>query len=182
MVSYIPNLITVLRIAAVPVLILLLDSEAYGMALVVFLLAGISDGLDGFIAKKFNVESKFGAMLDPIADKILLVSSFVMLTLLGHLPFWLLVIVAFRDILIIGGYLVLVMLRESVHMSPSVLSKMNTLFQICLVGLVLAQLAGWVELKGVERLLIVMVSATTIFSGIHYVWVWGFGKEGVAKE
>ena len=154
-VSYIPNLITVLRIAAAPVLILLLDSEAYELALIVFLLAGISDGLDGFIAKKFNFESKFGAMLDPIADKILLVSSFVMLTLTGHLPFWLLVIVAFRDVLIIGGYLVLVMLREPVEMRPSVLSKLNTVFQICLVGLVLAQLAGWVELRGLVDFLIV---------------------------
>lgn len=181
MVSYIPNLITVLRIAAAPVLILLLDSEAYELALIMFLLAGISDALDGFIAKKFNFESKFGALLDPVADKILLVSSFVMLTLLGHLPFWLLVIVAFRDVLIIGGYLVLVMLRESVQMSPSILSKLNTLFQICLVGLVLARLAGWVELKGLEEFLIIMVSVTTVLSGIHYVWVWGFGKEGVAK-
>ena len=182
MVSYIPNLITVLRIAAAPVLILLLDSQAYELALIVFLLAGISDGLDGFIAKKFNFESKFGAMLDPIADKILLVSSFVMLTLTGHLPFWLLVIVAFRDVLIIGGYLVLVMLRESVQMRPSVLSKLNTVFQICLVGVVLAQLAGWVELKSIVDLLIIVVSITTVLSGVHYVWVWGFGKEGVAKE
>ncbi len=182
MVSYIPNLITVLRVAAAPVLILLLDSQAYEPALFVFLLAGVSDALDGFIAKRFNFESKFGALLDPVADKILLVSSFVMLTLLDHLPFWLLVIVAFRDILIIGGYFVLVMLGESVQMRPSVISKMNTLFQICLVGLVLAQLAGWVELRVLIDLLIVTVSVTTVFSGIHYVWVWGFGKEGVAKE
>ena len=101
-VSYIPNLITVLRIAAAPVLVLLLDSQAYNLALIVFLAAGISDALDGFIAKSFNFESEFGAILDPVADKILLVSSFVMLTLLGHLPFWLLVIVGFRDILIAG--------------------------------------------------------------------------------
>ena len=147
-----------------------------------FLVAGISDGLDGFIAKRFNVESKFGALLDPVADKILLVSSFVMLTLLGHLPFWLLVIVAFRDVLIIGGYLVLVMLGESVQMRPSVVSKLNTLFQICLVASVLAQLAGWIELNGLIEVLIMLVTATTILSGVHYVWVWGFSKEGIAKE
>lgn len=152
------------------------------MALLLFLAAGVSDALDGFIAKKFNFESKFGAMLDPVADKILLVSSFVMLTLLGHLPFWLLVIVVFRDILIVGGYLLLVTLRESVQMRPSIVSKINTLFQICLVGLVLAQLAGWVELAPLREFLIVSVAATTVLSGIHYVWVWGFGKEGIAKE
>lgn len=152
------------------------------MALLLFLAAGVSDALDGFIAKKFNFESKFGAMLDPVADKILLVSSFVMLTLLGHLPFWLLVIVVFRDILIVGGYLLLVTLRESVQMRPSIVSKLNTLFQICLVGFVLAQLAGWVELAPLREFLIVLVAATTVLSGIHYVWVWGFGKEGIAKE
>lgn len=182
MVSYIPNLITVLRIAAAPILVLLLDSQAYNLALIVFLAAGISDALDGFIAKSFDFESEFGAILDPIADKILLVSSFVMLTLLGHLPFWLLVIVAFRDILIVGGYLVLVMLRESVQMSPSVVSKLNTVCQIALVGLVLGQLAGWIDMQLVIDALIVVVALTTVLSGIHYVWVWGFGKEGIAKE
>lgn len=182
MVSYVPNLITVLRVVAAPVLILLLDSQAYEPALVVFLIAGISDALDGFIAKRFGVESRFGAMLDPVADKILLVSSFVMLTLLEHLPFWLLVLVAFRDVLIVGGYLVLRMLRESVRMSPSVLSKLNTLFQICLVSMILAQLAGWIEAAATVRALIILVAATTVLSGVHYVWVWGFGKEGIAKE
>lgn len=182
MVSYIPNLITVLRIAAVPVLILLLDSHSYDLAFLVFLAAGVSDALDGFIAKRFNFESRFGAILDPVADKILLVSSFVMLTLLGHLPFWLLVIVAFRDGLIVGGYLLFMVLRVSVRMSPSVLSKLNTLAQICLVGAVLVQLANWVDLQVAVDALIAIVAATTILSGVHYVWVWGFGKEGIAKE
>ena len=181
-VSYIPNLITVLRVAAAPVLILLLDSQAYMPALALFFAAGISDALDGFIAKRFNFQSQFGAILDPVADKLLLVSSFVMLTLLGHLPFWLLVIVVFRDVLIVGGYLVLVMLRESVQMKPSALSKLNTVFQICLVGLVLAQLANLVEMKALVDVLIILVAITTVLSGVHYVWVWGFGKEGIAKE
>lgn len=183
MVSYIPNLITVLRLAAAPVLILLLDSRAYEPAMVLFLAAGISDALDGFIAKRFNFESRFGAMLDPVADKILLVSCFAMLTLLGYLPFWLLVLVAFRDLLIIGGYLVLVMLKESVRMSPSVVSKLNTLFQIVLVGTVLARQADWVDVTPFTvNFMVIMVAATTVLSGIHYVWVWGFGKEGIAKE
>lgn len=180
-VSYIPNLITVLRVVAAPLLILLLKYGNYELALLLFLIAGISDGLDGYIAKKFNVQSQFGAMLDPVADKILLVSCFVMLTLLGHLPFWLLVIVSFRDVLIVGGYLVLVMLKVTVQMAPSIVSKINTVCQICLVGLVLAELAGWVALGSVVDLLIVVVAATTVISGIHYVWLWGFGKDGIAK-
>ena len=181
MVSYIPNLITVLRIVAAPLLILLLKYGNYELALLLFLIAGISDGLDGYIAKRFNVQSQFGAILDPVADKILLVSCFVMLTLLGHLPFWLLVIVLFRDLLIVGGYLVLVMLKVTVQMAPSVVSKLNTVCQICLVGLVLAELAGWVALGGAVDLLIVVVAITSVISGVHYVWVWGFGKDGIAK-
>ena len=170
-----------LRVAAAPFLILLLKYGNYQLALVVFLVAGISDGLDGYIAKRFNVQSRFGAMLDPIADKILLVSCFAMLTLLGHLPFWLLVLVIFRDLLIVGGYLVMVMLKESVQMAPSVVSKFNTLCQILLVGLVLGQQAGWVEMEMLTQILIFLVATKTAVSGIHYVWVWGFGKHGIAK-
>jgi len=181
LVSYIPNLITVLRIAAVPALILLLKNEYYESALLLFVAAGLSDGLDGFIAKRFQVQSRFGAILDPVADKILLVSCFVMLTLLGHIPFWLLVIVVFRDLLIVGGYLVLVMLETPVQMRPSTLSKVNTLFQICLVSLELARLAGWLDVGIVLDALIIVVALTSVLSGIHYVWVWGFGKHGIAK-
>lgn len=173
MVGYIPNLLTVLRIAAAPVLMLLLKSERYDLAIVVFLAAGFSDGLDGFIAKRFNCETRLGAVLDPIADKLLLVTSFVMLTLLGQLPFWLLVTVAFRDLLIVGGYLVLVVLHGFVQMRPTIISKINTLLQIALVAVVLVQAAGWVSMPWITRVLIVMVTVTTVWSGIHYVWVWG---------
>jgi cardiolipin synthase len=172
-VGYIPNLLTVLRIAAAPVLMLLLKSERYDLAFVVFLAAGFSDGLDGFIAKRFNCETRLGAVLDPIADKLLLVTSFVMLTLLGQLPFWLLVTVVFRDLLIVGGYLVLAVLHGSVQMRPTTISKINTLLQIILVAAVLVQAAGWVSMPWVTRVLIVTVTVTTVWSGIHYVWVWG---------
>lgn len=172
-VAYIPNLLTVLRIAAAPVMMLLLKSERYDLAVVVFLAAGVSDGLDGFIAKRFDCETRLGAVLDPIADKLLLVTSFVMLTLLGELPFWLLVTVVFRDLLIVGGYLVLVVLHGSVRMRPTVISKINTLLQILLVALVLVQAAGWVSLPSFMDVLIAAVTMTTAWSGIHYVWVWG---------
>lgn len=181
MVSYIPNLITVLRVAAAPVLVLLLKNEYFEYALLLFVVAGVSDALDGYIAKTYQLQSKFGAILDPVADKILLVSCFVMLTLLGYLPFWLLVIVVFRDLLIVGGYLVLVMLEASVQMRPSLLSKLNTLCQICLVSLVLARLAGWVDAGILIDTLIVVVASTSVLSGIHYVWIWGFGKQSIAK-
>lgn len=173
MLAYIPNLLTVLRIAAAPVLMLLLKSERYELAFVVFLAAGLSDGLDGFIAKRFHCETRLGAVLDPIADKLLLVTSFVMLTLLEQLPFWLLVTVVFRDLLIVGGYLVLVVLHGSVQMQPTVISKINTLLQIMLVALVLIQAPGWVSLPWFTEVLVAAVTVTTVWSGIHYVWVWG---------
>ena len=104
--QYLPNMITLLRMAFVPLLILVLKDHRYLEALWVFLIAGISDGLDGYIAKRFGFVSQLGAILDPLADKILLVSAYVMLALLAFVPFWLVLVVTFRDVVIVGGYLV----------------------------------------------------------------------------
>lgn len=175
--SYIPNLLTLLRIAAAPVLVVLLQDRSYELALALFILAGLSDGLDGYIAKRFECESRLGAILDPIADKLLLVSAYVMLTVLHHLPFWLLVAVVFRDLLIVGGYLVVATLNGAAPMRPSTMSKVNTLMQIVLVSVVLAQQAGIVDMIYTVQVLIAIVFATTSVSGAHYVWVWGIRKE-----
>jgi len=179
-VSYIPNLLTVLRIAATPVLLMLLKNEMFAAALALFVLTGVSDGLDGYIAKRFRYQTRLGAILDPVADKLLLVSCFVMLTVMGFLPFWLLVLVAFRDIVIVGGYLLLVILEGGVTMRPSRISKLNTVFQICLIAAVLIELAAAAELPMVVPALIAAVTVTSIFSGIHYVWIWAFRREGHA--
>lgn len=175
-VSYIPNLLTVLRIAATPVLIMLLKYEMFPGALLLFLLAGISDGLDGYIAKRFRYETQLGAILDPVADKVLLVSCFIVLTVMNHLPFWLLVVVAFRDIVIVGGYLLLVILEGGVKMEPTRISKLNTVFQISLVTVVLVKLALGLEVSVVIESLILLVTLTSVFSGGHYVWVWAFQR------
>lgn len=175
--AQLPNLITLSRIALAPVLILALDDRDYVLALVVFLVAGLSDGLDGFIAKRFHCASRLGAILDPAADKILLVGAYVMLTVLGHLPFWLMLAVAFRDLLIVGGYVVYTSMYGPVHMRPSVLSKFNTLMQIALVLAVLAQKATGIEHAGATLLLVYAVLATTVASGAHYLWAWGVMKE-----
>src|SRR3990172_9163953 len=118
-ISHLPNLITFFRIGLAPVLILLLKDQEYAASLAVFVIAGVSDGLDGFIAKRFHYESRLGSILDPMADKILLLSSYVMLTMLNHLPFWLMLTVAFRDLLIVGGYLVYTSMIGPVQMRPS---------------------------------------------------------------
>ena len=176
-ISQLPNLITISRIALAPVLILLLKDQEYAASLAVFVIAGVSDGLDGFIAKRFHFESRLGSILDPLADKTLLVSSYVMLTLLNHLPFWLMLTVAFRDLLIIGGYLVYTSLVGPVQMRPSWLSKFNTVMQIALVMLILAQQALHLVYPPLVEALIYAVLLTTVASGLHYLWVWLVIKE-----
>lgn len=181
MLYYVPNLLTLFRIAAAPVLVLLLKYGANDLAVVLFVAAGVSDGLDGYIAKRFNYQTRLGAILDPVADKLLLVSSYVMLTLLGHLPFWLLVTVVFRDVVIVGGYLVLVTLNGSVHMQPSIVSKLNTVLQITLVGVVLVAAAQWLSIPWLTSTMIVLVTITTVLSGVHYVWFWGFRRDSAVS-
>ena len=176
-ISQLPNLITIFRIALAPVLILLLKEQEYAASLAVFALAGVSDGLDGLIAKRFNFVSRLGSILDPLADKILLVSSYVMLTFLDHLPFWLMLTVAFRDLLIIGGYLVYTSMVGPVQMRPSWLSKINTFMQITLVIVILAQQAlHWNHPMTIDAL-IYAVTFTTVASGLHYLWAWLVVKE-----
>ena len=138
----------------------------------IFVGAGITDGLDGWIAKKFHCVTRLGSILDPIADKVLIVSTYVVLVLLGDLPFWLLLLIVFRDLGIIGGYLILDTLHDSVPLHPSFLSKVNTLLQIILVAVVLIDRAGWVHLPWLNEFLIVLVGLTTLISGIHYGYLW----------
>lgn len=176
-ISQLPNLITVSRIALAPVLILMLDNREYDLALIFFIVAGLSDGLDGFIAKRYNYATRLGSILDPVADKILLVSAYVMLTVLGHLPFWLVLVVGFRDLLIVGGYIVYTSMYGPVHMRPSALSKLNTVTQIALVGVVLVEQAAGLSYPGASTLLVYAVLTTTVASGVHYLWTWGVMKE-----
>ncbi len=163
--------------AATPVMILLLRDRAYESALLLFVLAGITDGLDGYIAKRFNFVSRLGAILDPIADKMLIVSAYVMLALLGDIPFWLFLIVGFRDVLIVGGYLILETLEGNVQMQPTIVSKINTFLQITLVIAVLLDKTAWMSVGPLLCVLIASVTVTTTLSGAHYVWYWGIREE-----
>ena len=182
--QHLPNLITLSRIALVPVLILLLKDHRYGMALAVFAVAGVSDALDGYLAKRLGVQSQFGAVLDPVADKLLLVTAYVMLTVLGHIPFWLTLAVASRDVLIVGGYLLYTSHAGPVKMRPSILSKLNTLAQIALVCLILVKQAAHVRWPWLVTTMVYSVLVTTLASGAHYLWSWMVLKdiEPAAKE
>ncbi len=174
--AQLPNIVTLARIALVPVLILLLKDHEYAAGLIVFVIAGASDALDGFLAKRLNVQSRLGAILDPVADKLLLVSAYVMLAVLEHIPFWLVLVVVFRDLLIVGGYMLYTSHAGPVKMRPSILSKLNTLMQITLVAVILAQQAAGLTWP-LAGILVYIVLATTVVSGAHYTWSWMILKD-----
>ena len=167
-----PNIITLARILLVPVTIWLIVSDAFQLAFIAFIVAGISDAVDGFIAKRFNLATELGSYLDPIADKLLLVGIYVSLGMLQHLPPWLVILVASRDILIIGGMLLAWLIGRPIKVHPLTVSKINTVLQIALAGLALAFLAfeirdGWLIIWGSA-----LVGIFTVVSGGAYMRQW----------
>jgi cardiolipin synthase len=160
------------RLLSVPVIIWMVLASELKAALVLFVLAGASDAIDGFIAKRFDQRSQLGAMLDPIADKAMLVSLYVTLGLAHHLPDWIVILVVFRDAMIIGGFLFWSALGQQVRTDPLVISKINTAAQICLVGVTLARIAFGMEDYYLGQALIYLVGATTLLSGAAYLVRW----------
>ena len=164
----IPNMLTFSRICAVPLAIwLVLKRDCEGAALL-FVLAGLTDALDGWLARRRGI-SVLGTMLDPLADKLLLTSMFITMAAIRILPIWLAILVVFRDVLIIGGILVLRLLDNPVVIRPLLISKLNTTAQIALVALTLAGAGFGFEMPLVRTSLIVAVSVTTFISGVAYV-------------
>lgn len=168
----IPNALTLARIVAVPLLVWLIIDQEMLAAFVVFMLAGLSDGADGFLAKRFNWHTELGAYLDPIADKALLVTIFVTLGVAGHLPVWLVIAVVTRDILIVGAVMLAWMMSRPITVKPLFISKANTCAQIALAGLVLAELGLGLGLQNLIRVLIWVTGAFTILSAAAYFWGW----------
>lgn len=168
----IPNLITIGRLFLVPLTIWLLVSGEPALAFWVFIVAGISDGVDGFIARQFNQRSRLGTYLDPLADKALLVSIYVTFAILGELPVWLAILVVSRDLLIVSGVLLSGMLGRPIPMSPRIISKANTVAQILLASIVLADQAFTLNLVDVTNVLVVTVGLLTLASAALYVVDW----------
>ena len=169
----IPNLISITRVLLVfPIMVALLDDH-FGIAMVLFAIAAISDALDGFLAKHYHWESRLGSILDPLADKLLLVASFATLTWLGFIPSWLLWFVLGRDIMIVTGGITYHYFYGKFKLLPLWSSKINTFFQIMLVFAVIVQhyanlgIQYWIE-TGVS---LVVISVT--ISGAEYMIVWG---------
>jgi len=172
MMIYVPNLLTLARIGLVPWLVVLLQKQQFTLSLLVFIIAGLTDALDGFIAKRFNAETYLGSLLDPLADKGLLVSSYIMLSVMEVIPFWLMVTVVFRDVVIVGGYLLMVLFFGSVKMEPLVVSKVNTFTQIAYIVLVLGALALQYDFGTIQAVLNYLVLLTSVISGLAYVYIW----------
>ncbi|MGB5734679.1 MAG: CDP-alcohol phosphatidyltransferase family protein [Thiohalocapsa sp.] len=170
--SDLPNVISTLRLVAVVPVIHLLVSERYGWALLVFLIAGISDGVDGFLAKHYGWQTSLGGILDPLADKALLISCYLVLGTMGLIPLWLTLAVLFRDLVIVSGGVLYHHLIEDVQATPTRLSKLNTVVQIVLVVAVIAD-AGPLPLPPILlETLIWSCLATTVLSGLLYVLLW----------
>lgn len=176
LIASLPNVITIGRLIAVPVMIWLIVSREMTLAFWLFVAAGVSDGVDGFIAKRFNAESVLGSYLDPLADKVMLVSIYVALGIEGRIDAWLVILVVFRDGMIVGGTLLSELIGPPVRMKPLFISKVNTTAQIILAAFVLAQLGLGFETYGIGGMAQYFVGATTIFSGALYVQQWLSGS------
>lgn len=168
-----PNLISILRILLIVPVVWLLVQQQFAAALLLFTVAGASDAIDGYLARRYGWITPLGGMLDPLADKAMMVSSFVTLTWLGLVPMWLLVAVVARDVVIVFGGLAYNYLVEKVSARPSWISKLNTLLQIILVMAVMFD-QGIMPLPAPGlQLLTVAVATTVALSGADYVWTWG---------
>ncbi|MDX9859735.1 MAG: CDP-alcohol phosphatidyltransferase family protein [Rhodospirillales bacterium] len=167
-----PNFISLGRLLAVPVAVWLILSGKFGIAFWVFIAAGISDAVDGFLAKRLNAQTELGKVLDPLADKALLVAVYVTLGQAGHLPAWLVILVVFRDLLIVGGIILSHTLGRPVRMRPLLVSKINTGAQIILAGGVLAGLGLDLRVDLLILPMVYLVAATTAISGGAYLVTW----------
>ncbi|MDE3017910.1 MAG: CDP-alcohol phosphatidyltransferase family protein [Nitrospirota bacterium] len=165
----VPNSLTLLRILLIPVFVSLLGDERFDAALVVLLIAGLTDGLDGVVARVTNQQTRIGAYLDPLADKLLLTAGFVTLSLLHLVPVWVAIVIVGRDLLLMTATLLARWADQRVDISPTVWGKATTLLQLSYLFLVVAFASRRMELQALAPLLYLMVGVTA-FSGGHYLY------------
>lgn len=170
--SWLPNAISIMRIILVAPILMLIARDEFGWALALFWLAGFSDGVDGYLAKRYNWHTRLGALLDPVADKLLVAGTFITLAYMGHIPVWLAAVVILRDVVIIAGATAYNFLVAPVQGEPTRVSKLNTALQLLFLLFVLSRVAfGWPDEISVT-VLGASVLVTVIISGIDYVWSW----------
>ena len=168
----IPNLVTLARILSVPVMVWAIASGEMMLAFVLFVVAGVSDAVDGFLAKRFGMASELGAYLDPLADKTLLVSIYVTLGITGAIARWLVILVVSRDLMIVGAVMLSWLVGKPVAVRPLFVSKLNTAAQIVFAGIVLASLGFGFDLGIFLGVAMVIVAALTLLSVGAYVREW----------
>ena len=165
-----PNIMTLARVLLIPLFVIFIINKLFGWALITFAVAGITDGIDGMIARITHKRTELGAYLDPIADKLLLIAAFVTLAIIEILPSWLAVIVITRDVIILVGFLVLLLINYRPKIRPSLVSKVTTGFQIATILLVLMTRYDSIF----QQLSTIAIYGTTFFtivSGSHYIYV-----------
>jgi cardiolipin synthase (CMP-forming) len=168
----IPNLITLGRILLVPVVVWAIVSGEMRGAFLLFLLAGISDAVDGFLAKRFQMKSELGAYLDPLADKALIVSIYISLGIAKALPIFLVILVVSRDIMIVSAFMLTLLIGKPMAVRPLMVSKANTAAQILLAVLVLAENAFDFDATLEANVLMALVAVLTLLSIAFYVAEW----------
>lgn len=167
----IPNLLSLTRIILVPVFVIFLIQDKYYNALIVFVIAGLTDALDGTMARLLNAQTKLGSYLDPIADKLLLATSFIFLAILGIIPSWLTVIVISRDFMILLGIAILTLMSITFEIRPALIGKITTTLQIGTVFLVLVYkaLTNNLSCNYILNFFFWLTAATTVASGLVYI-------------
>ncbi|WP_344795108.1 CDP-alcohol phosphatidyltransferase family protein [Litoribacillus peritrichatus] len=170
--SWLPNALTVLRCLLVVPVAWFIHQQNFVAALVTFGVAGFTDGLDGYIARKYHWQSYIGAILDPLADKLLMMVSFISLTFIGLVPFWLMIVVVIRDLVIVAGAALFRWLHGPYMMSPSISGKVSTFLQILLVLWLLVEQALSLEGGPITVLMIWFTLVVAVISGLEYIVVW----------
>jgi cardiolipin synthase len=168
----IPNIITLGRILLVPIIVWAIASSQMEIAFAVFIVAGVSDAVDGFLAKRFNMASELGALLDPLADKALLVSIYISLGISGAIPHWIVILVVSRDIMIVSAVIVSWLFGKPVPMKPLMVSKLNTVAQVAFAALVLASLGFGFAPQPYDTILMGFVTVFTLASVSLYLMEW----------
>jgi cardiolipin synthase len=167
------NAITLLRLCLVPVMAYLLLEGSHAAAFWTFVVASVSDGIDGFVARQFNQRTHIGAVMDPVADKLLILASVLGLAWIKVLPLWLAALMIGRDFVIVVGAASYRIAIGPYRMQPTALGKICTFLQFALIVILLAQTAGYLDARALLPWLFGLVAAFTVLSGAHYVWVWG---------
>lgn len=180
--AWLPNAISVFRIALIPPILNMIATGEHRLALALFFVAGFSDGVDGYLAKRYDWHTRLGALLDPVADKLLMAGTYVTLAWTGLIPAWLAALVVSRDVVIVGGATAYNFLIRPVDGEPTRISKLNTALELLLVVFVLGQAGfGWPP-----RVSIVVVGAavlvTVVVSGLDYVISWSRRARRASRE